>query len=58
MSDKFDNVPDGPDSHRQFYRGKDITSAFDNGTFSARVADGTFRDIFPGDFIEAIEKSL
>ena len=51
MSDQFDNVPDGADYHRRFYRGKDITSAFDNGTFSARVADGTFRDIFPGDFI-------
>ncbi len=51
MSDQFDNVPDGADYHRRFYRGEDITSAFDDGSFSARVADGTFRDIFLGDFI-------
>ena len=51
MSDQFDNVPDGADYHRRFYRGKGITSAFDNGTFSARVADGSFRGIFPGDYI-------
>lgn len=51
MSDQFDNVPDGAEYHREFYRGKDLTSAFDHGTLSARIADGTFRDIFPGDYI-------
>ena len=31
--------------------GRDITDAFNNGTVSRRIADGTFRDIFPGDYI-------
>lgn len=44
-------APDGADVHRRFFRGKDLTSAFNDGTFSANVADGSFRDIFPGDYI-------
>lgn len=44
-------APDGADVHRRFFRGKDLTSSFDDGTFSANVADGSFRDIFPGDYI-------
>lgn len=47
----LDSVPNGADSHRRFYRGEDITDAFDDGSFSASVADGSFRDIFPGDYI-------
>ena len=42
LSGVFASVPDGADSHRRFYRGEDIT---------ASVADGTFYDIFPGDYI-------
>lgn len=38
-------------THNCFYRGKDLTAAFDSGEFSAHVADGSFTDIFPGDFI-------
>lgn len=38
-------------SHNCFYRGKDLTAAFDSGEFSEHVADGSFTDIFPGDFI-------
>ena len=34
------NVPDGAEAHRGFYRSKDLTAAFDSGTFSANVADG------------------
>ena len=45
------NVPDGAEAHRGFYRGKDLTAAFDSGTFSANVADGSFKDIYPGDYI-------
>lgn len=41
----------GAEAHRCHYRGADLTKAFDNGTFSANVADGSFRDIFPGDYI-------
>ena len=47
----YDLVPDGAANHRNFYRGKDITAAFNNGTVSEHIADGTFRDIFPGDYI-------
>lgn len=47
----YDLVPDGAASHRNFYRGKDITAAFNAGTVSANIANGTFRDIFPGDYI-------
>lgn len=38
-------------THNCFYRGKDLTAAFDSGEFSEHVADGSFTDIFPGDFI-------
>ena len=47
----YDLVPDGAANHRNFYRGKDITAAFNNGTVSANIANSTFRDIFPGDYI-------
>ena len=51
LSGVFASVPDGADSHRRFYRGEDITAAFEDGSFSASVADGSFYDIFPGDYI-------
>ena len=47
----YDLVPDGAANHRNFYRGKDLTAAFDSGEFSTHVADGSFHDIFPGDYI-------
>ena len=47
----YDLVPDGAANHRNFYRGKDLTAAFNAGTVSANIANGTFRDIFPGDYI-------
>ena len=47
----YDLVPDGAASHRNFYRGKDLTAAFNAGTVSTNIANGTFRDIFPGDYI-------
>ena len=47
----YDLVPDGAANHRNFYRGKDITAAFNAGTVSANIANGTFRGIFPGDYI-------
>ena len=49
--DTWQTASDGAESHRRFYRGHDLTSAFDNGAFSRNVADGSFRDIFPGDYI-------
>ena len=43
--------PDGAEAHNAMWGGRDITAAFDSGEFSEHVADGTFRDIFPGDYI-------
>lgn len=46
--DTWQTASDGAESHRRFYRGHDLTSAFDSGEFSKNVADGSFRDIFSG----------
>ena len=43
--------PDGPEAHNAMWGGRDITAAFNAGTVSANIANGTFRDIFPGDYI-------
>ena len=43
--------PDGPEAHNAMWGGRDITAAFNNGTVSANIANGTFKDIFPGDYI-------
>ena len=47
----FDMWPDGPEAHNAMWGGRDITAAFDAGTVSEHIADGTFKDIFPGDYI-------
>lgn len=39
-------------SHNAVYRGKNITANFDSGKFSAAIADGSFDDIYLGDYIE------
>ena len=43
--------PDGAEAHNAMWGGRDITAAFDAGTVSANISNGTFRDIFPGDYI-------
>lgn len=48
----FDLCPDGAAQHNALYRGKDITADFESGKFSENVANGTFKDIFPGDYIQ------
>ena len=48
----FDIIPDSAATHNCFYRGKDITADFESGKFSENVANGSFKDIFPGDFIQ------
>ena len=47
----FDMWPDGAEAHNAMWGGRDITAAFNNGTVSANIANGTFKDIFPGDYI-------
>ena len=50
-SNWYSNFPDGAEAHNSMWGGRDITAAFNNGTVSANIANGTFRDIFPGDYI-------
>ena len=38
-------------AHNCIYRGKDLTEYWNSGEMSAAIADGSFRDIYPGDFI-------
>lgn len=38
-------------AHNAIYRGEDITDLFYNGTLSQQIANGTFDDIFIGDYI-------
>ena len=37
--------------HNGIYRGKDLTSYFASGEMSKAIADGTFKDIYIGDYI-------
>ena len=47
----FESWPDGAEAHNAMWGGRNITAAFNNGTVSANIKNGTFRDIFPGDYI-------
>ena len=47
----LESWPDGAEAHNAMWGGRDITAAFNNGTVSANIANGTFKDIFPGDYI-------
>ena len=47
----YDLIPDGAEAHNAMWGGRDITKAFNNGTVSANIKNGTFRGIFPGDYI-------
>ena len=47
----YSNFPDGAEAHNAMWGGRDITADFDAGTVSANIANGTFKDIFPGDYI-------
>lgn len=38
-------------AHNCLYRGKDLTEYWESGEMSAAIADGSFRDIYPGDYI-------
>ena len=37
--------------HNGLYRGKNLTEYFESGEMSAAIAAGTFKDIYPGDYI-------
>ncbi len=44
-------LPKTAPAHNSIYRGKDLTTYFNNGGMSAAIKAGTFDDIFPGDYI-------
>ena len=48
---KQDLNADNAGAHNSIYRGKDITELFYDGTVSKNIANGTFEDIFIGDYI-------
>lgn len=50
--DERASCPDGAAAHNaRPCGGKDLTSYFTSGEMSEAIADGTFKDIFPGDYI-------
>ena len=44
-------VANNAGAHNAVYRGKDLTAYFDSGEMSKAIAAGTFKDIYPGDYI-------
>lgn len=50
-SNWYATYPDGAEAHNAMWGGRDITAAFNNGTVSANIRNGTFKGIFPGDYI-------
>jgi hypothetical protein len=42
---------DNAAAHNGIYRGVDLTAYFESGEMSAAIADGSFRNIYPGDYI-------
>lgn len=49
--DKKFKVENNASAHNSIYRGKNITDLFYDGTLSTQIANGTFDDIFIGDYI-------
>lgn len=44
-------IYDNAAAHNGIYRGEDLTTYFNSGEMSAAIADGSFRNIYPGDYI-------
>lgn len=44
-------LPSTAAAHNSIYRGKDLTAYWDSGEMSKAIKNGTFDDIFPGDYI-------
>lgn len=51
MLETMKNCYKNAGAHNSLYRGKDITDLFYDGTLSKQIAEGTFDDIFVGDYI-------
>ena len=53
LKDQVDKMlVSGAGSHNAIYRGKNLTNVYTNAQLSAMVQDGTFKDIYIGDYIE------
>ena len=50
--DIYSTVAEGAGPHNSIYRGKDLTSYFNSGEMSKAIADGSFKNIFVGDYID------
>ena len=48
---RYKLIPANSGSHNSIYRGNDITELYYDGTLSTEIANGTFDDIFIGDYI-------
>lgn len=48
---KTSNLWNNAAAHNGIYRGKDLTTYFDSGAMSTAIANGSFDDIYPGDYI-------
>lgn len=46
-----DSIINAGASHNSIFRGKDLTSYFESGDMSAAITDGSFADIYIGDYI-------
>ena len=44
-------VQNSAPAHNALYRGKDLTDYFNSGEMSIAIANGSFEDIFPGDYV-------
>lgn len=45
-------VANNAGAHNAFHRGRNLTSDWNSGTFSTNVANGSYKNIFPGDYIQ------
>ena len=54
----FEYFPKTPEVHNSIYRGKNITSKFQDGSLFDEIASGTFDDIWVGDYFTASVKGI
>lgn len=53
ISTSYPKISANAGNHNAIYKGKDITSKFSDGTLFANIANGTFDDLFIGDYFVA-----
>ena len=58
ISTSYPKISANAGNHNSIYRGKDITSKFSDGTLFANIANGTFDDLFIGDYFIAACNSV